>query len=49
MTGRIEDRITVRLPDGVRRSPDMVAIADGVIVLGFGEVSLVLAAPAADG
>lgn len=47
-TGRVDDRITVRLPEGVRRSPDMIAIADGAVVLGFGEVSVVLAAPHAD-
>lgn len=48
-SGRIDDRVTVRLPDGVRRTPDMIAVADGVVVVGFGEVSAVLAAPATDG
>lgn len=48
-TGRLEDRVTIALPEGVRRAPSRVALGDGVVVIGFGEVSVVLAAPGAEG
>lgn len=48
-TGRTEDRITLLLPEGVRRTASDVAIADGVVVVGFGEVSMVLSVPGGEG
>jgi outer membrane protein assembly factor BamB len=48
-TGRTEDRVTVALPEGVRRVPTRVVAADGVVVVGFNEVSVVLSVPGGDG
>ncbi len=47
-TGKIDDRVTVTLPPGIRRSPGQVALADGVVVIGFNEVSVALAVPLTD-
>ena len=48
-TGRTEDRVTLTLPEGVRRTATRVGLADGVVVVGFGEVSVVLAVPGGEG
>lgn len=48
-TGRADDRVLLMLPEGVRRSPTRAAIADGVLVVGFGEVSMVVPAPGGEG
>jgi hypothetical protein len=48
-TGRTEDRVEVTLPQSVRRTPIGSALADGVVVVGFNEVSVVLTMPGGDG
>lgn len=48
-TGALTDRVTLALPPGVRRSPERTALIDGMIVIGFGEVSVVLPAPSPEG
>lgn len=48
-TGRTEDRVEVTLPQSVRRTPSQAALADGVVVIGFNEVSMVLTMPGGDG
>lgn len=48
-TGRTEDRVTLTLPEGVRRTANRVGVADGVVVVGFGEVSVVLSVPGGEG
>jgi outer membrane protein assembly factor BamB len=48
-TGRTEDRVEVTLPQSVRRTPVQSALADGVVVVGFNEVSVVLTMPGGDG
>lgn len=48
-TGRTEDRVEVTLPQSVRRLPTQAALADGVVVVGFQEVSVVLNVPGGDG
>lgn len=48
-TGRVDDRVVLQLPRGVRRLPVSVVAADGVVVIGFGEVSVALPAPGGEG
>lgn len=48
-TGRTEDRVTLVLPESVRRTPVNAVLGDGIVVVGFGEVSMVLGVPGGDG
>ncbi len=47
-TGRLLDRIDLKIPLGIRRGPSSVALADGMIIVGFNEVSVVLRVPAGE-
>lgn len=48
-TGRLLDRVAVEVPEGILRGPTSVALVDGRVVIGFNEVSMVLALPAEGG
>lgn len=41
-TGILLDRVQLQIPLGVRRGPTSIAIADGHVVIGFNEVSVML-------
>ena len=40
--------IDLKIPLGIRRGPSSVALADGMVVVGFNEVSVVLRVPAGE-
>lgn len=44
-SGRFTDIAEVEVPVGISRSPLRIALADGVVVIGYGEVSIVLRVP----
>jgi len=45
VTGAIADRAELEMPLGARRTPVRIALANGVAIIGFGEVSMVLRLP----